>query len=131
MSSPTRSLRRHGTLGFVNDLLADVFASSPDRFTLSRNCAPDGLALIRRCLAHCFALIDDGAADGLALVDRLFADVLALLGDTLGLTDHCVSKMPAAMTPAMISCVRYGSLCLRVLIILHRRIVRSQQLASS
>ena len=130
MSSRTRSLRRHGTLGFVNDLLADVFASSPDRFTLCRNCAPDSLALVRRCLANRFALIDDRAANGLALVDGLFADVLALLADTLGLTGHCVSKMAAAMTPAMIGCVRHGSLGLRVLIILHRSIVRRSQLAS-
>ena len=127
MSSRTRSLRRHGTLGFVNDLLADVFASSPDRFTLCRNCAPDSLALVRRCLANRFALIDDRAANGLALVDGLFADVLALLADTLGLTGHCVSKMAAAMTP-MISCVRSPGL--RVLIILRRNLVRRGQLAS-
>src|SRR5437660_4132177 len=76
----TRSLRRYAILGFVNDLPADVFASSPDRFTLCRNCAPDSLALVRRCLANRFALIDDRAANGLALVDGLFADVLALLG---------------------------------------------------
>src|SRR5947208_16942687 len=114
----------------MNDLPADVFASSPDRLTLFRNCVPDGLALVRRCLADRLALIDDRAADGLALVDRLLADVLALLADTLGLTDYRVPKMAAAMTPAMISCVRHGSLGLRVLIILRRSIVRYGQLAS-
>src|SRR6266446_5380231 len=124
MSPRSRSLRRHGILGFVNDLLADVFASSPDRFTLARNCVPDGLALVRRCLANSFALIDDRAADGLALVGRLFANVLALLGDTLGLIDYFVPKM----TAAMISCVRSPGL--RVLIILRRNLVRRGQLAS-
>ncbi len=59
-----------------------------------------------------------------------FANFLALLGDTLGFTDHRVPKMAAAMTPAMISCVRHGSLGLRVLIILRRSIVRYGQLAS-
>src|SRR5207253_382096 len=89
----TRSLRRHGLLGFVNDLPADVFASSPDRLTFFRNCVPDGLALVRRCLADRLALIDDRAADRLALIHRRFADFLALLGDSLGLTHHRVLKM--------------------------------------
>src|SRR6266567_5853674 len=120
-----RSLRRHGLLGFVNDLPPDVFASSPDGLALFRNCAADSLALVRGCLADCFALIDDLAADGLALVDRLFADVLALLGDILGLDDNFVPEMAAAMPLAMISC-----LGLRVLIILRRNLTRRGQLAS-
>src|SRR5438046_3496706 len=73
----TRSLRRHRILGFVNDLPADVFASSSDRLTLFRNCVPHSFALVHRFLADCFAFIDDVAAALLALVDRLFADVLA------------------------------------------------------